>query len=471
MKLLNRQNANITSDRPIKVLQFGTGNFLRGFVDWVIDILNEKTDFHGDVQIVQPHGRLPAAELQAQEGLFHVITRGLQNAEVVETERLITSVRPAINPYLEYDQFLALADNPELRFMVSNTTEAGIFFDPQDSRGENVPVSFPGKLTALLHRRFVFFDGDPSKGLIHLPCELIEQNGQKLKQTILQYSELWSLGDEFEDWIIRHHSFCNTLVDRIVPGFPQENTEAIQQKIGFKDDLMVTAEPFHLWVIEGPESLEKELPVSRTGLDIHFVKDLSPYRTRKVRILNGAHTAMVPLAYLKGLRTVKEAVEDSFIGEFLSKAIYNEIIPTLDLSKEELEKFAQDVIERFKNPFIKHQLKDIALNSISKFQVRVLPSLIEYYRQNKELPENLVMSFAALMVFYRGRYNGEALPVRDTEEVLAFFQQAWQNDDIETFIATVLSNTSLWNNDLSEIKGLSGELKENLLTLLEQENQ
>lgn len=471
MKLLNRQNANITSDRPIKVLQFGTGNFLRGFVDWVIDILNEKTDFHGDVQIVQPHGRLPAAELQAQEGLFHVITRGLQNAEVVETERLITSVRPAINPYLEYDQFLALADNPELRFMVSNTTEAGIFFDPQDSRGENVPVSFPGKLTALLHRRFVFFDGDPSKGLIHLPCELIEQNGQKLKQTILQYSELWSLGDEFEDWIIRHHSFCNTLVDRIVPGFPQENTEAIQQKIGFKDDLMVTAEPFHLWVIEGPESLEKELPVSRTGLDIHFVKDLSPYRTRKVRILNGAHTAMVPLAYLKGLRTVREAVEDSFIGEFLSKAIYNEIIPTLDLSKEELEKFAQDVIERFKNPFIKHQLKDIALNSISKFQVRVLPSLIEYYRQNKELPENLVMSFAALMVFYRGRYNGEELPVRDTEEVLAFFQQAWQNDDIETFIATVLSNTSLWNNDLSEIKGLSGELKENLLTLLEQENQ
>lgn len=471
MKLLNRQNANITSDRPIKVLQFGTGNFLRGFVDWVIDILNEKTDFHGDVQIVQPHGRLPAAELQAQEGLFHVITRGLQNAEVVESERLITSVRPAINPYLEYDQFLALADNPELRFMVSNTTEAGIFFDPQDSRGENVPVSFPGKLTALLHRRFVFFDGDPSKGLIHLPCELIEQNGQKLKQTILQYSELWSLGDEFEDWIIRHHSFCNTLVDRIVPGFPQENTEAIQQKIGFKDDLMVTAEPFHLWVIEGPESLEKELPVSRTGLDIHFVKDLSPYRTRKVRILNGAHTAMVPLAYLKGLRTVREAVEDSFIGEFLSKAIYNEIIPTLDLSKEELEKFAQDVIERFKNPFIKHQLKDIALNSISKFQVRVLPSLVEYYRQNKELPENLVMSFAALMVFYRGRYNGEALPVRDTEEVLAFFQQAWQNDDIETFVATVLSNTSLWNNDLSEIKGLSGELKENLLTLLEQENQ
>jgi len=471
MKLLNRQNANITSDRPIKVLQFGTGNFLRGFVDWVIDILNEKTDFHGDVQIVQPHGRLPAAELQAQEGLFHVITRGLQNAEVVETERLITSVRPAINPYLEYDQFLALADNPELRFMVSNTTEAGIFFDPQDSRGENVPVSFPGKLTALLHRRFVFFDGDPSKGLIHLPCELIEQNGQKLKQTILQYSELWSLGNGFEDWIIRHHSFCNTLVDRIVPGFPQENTEAIQQKIGFKDDLMVTAEPFHLWVIEGPESLEKELPVSRTGLEIHFVKDLSPYRTRKVRILNGAHTAMVPLAYLKGLRTVREAVEDSFIGEFLSKAIYNEIIPTLDLPTEELEKFAQDVIERFKNPFIKHQLKDIALNSISKFQVRVLPSLTEYCRQNKELPENLVMSFAALMVFYRGRYNGEALPVRDTEEVLAFFQQAWQNDDIETFVATVLSNTSLWNNDLSEIKGLSGELKENLLTLLEQENQ
>src|SRR5690606_23504470 len=370
MKPLNRQNANTTSDRPIKILQFGTGNFLRGFIDWAVDILNEKTGFNGDIQIVQPHGKSPATALNAQEGLYHVVTRGFQNGQVVDEVRLINSVRSAINPYLEYESFLALADNPELRFMISNTTEAGIYFDPKDEHPDAVPASFPGKLTALLYRRFTFFKGEASKGLIHLPCELIEQNAQKLKATILQYAKLWSLGSAFESWINEHNVFCNTLVDRIVPGYPQEDAQEMTERTGFKDDLMVMTEPFHLWIIEGPQSLESEFPINQTGLDIYFAEDLSPYRTRKVRILNGAHTAMVPLAYLRGLRTVREAVEDPYIGDFLNKAIYDEIIPTLDLPQGELEKFAQDVVERFKNPFIKHELKDIALNSVSKFQVR-----------------------------------------------------------------------------------------------------
>ena len=466
MKLLNRENAPITSDRPIKILQFGTGNFLRGFVDWVIDILNEKTSFNGDIQIVQPHGKSPATALNAQDGLYHVITRGFQNGQVVEEERLITSVRAAINPYLEYESFLALAGNPELRLMVSNTTEAGIYFDPKDTEPENVPASFPGKLTALLYRRFSVFQGDPGKGLIHLPCELIEQNGQKLKETILQYVALWKLGTEFENWINDHNIFCNTLVDRIVPGYPQENVQEIEKKIGFEDKQMVMAEPFHLWIIESPQSLEQEFPVGETGLDSYFADDLTPYRTRKVRILNGAHTAMVPLAYPRGLRTVREAVEDPFIGDFLTKTIYYEIIPTLDLPKEELEKFAQDVIERFKNPFIKHQLKDIALNSISKFQVRVLPSLLEYYRTKKELPEHLVLSFAALIVFYKGDYGGESLPVRDTPEVVDFFQEVWREENISTLINKVLGQRAFWKEDLTEIEGLSDLLEEKIALLL-----
>src|SRR5690554_125846 len=470
MKLLNRKSADITTHKSIKVIQFGTGNFLRGFVDWVIDVLNEKTDFNGDVQIVQPHGKLPAAALQAQGGLFHVVTRGFQNGQVVEDERLITSVRPAINPYLEYNRFLDLAANPDLRFMVSNTTEAGIYFDAQDIHGENVPASFPGKLTALLYRRFSIFQGEPSKGLIHLPCELIEKNGEKLREAILQYARFWNLGSEFENWINDHNIFCNTLVDRIVPGFPQENAEEIQEKIGFKDDLMVMAEPFHLWIIEGPKSLEEEFPVGKTGLDIHFVNDLSPYRTRKVRILNGAHTALVPFAYLQGFRTVREAVEDPLVGEFLTSTIYKEIIPTLDLPLDELEKFAQDVLERFKNPFIKHQLKDIALNSVSKFQVRVLPSLLAYYQTNKELPENLVTSLAALVVFYKGSYGDEALPVRDTKEVTEFFQEVWKNKPIEAIAQIVLANSSFWNRDLNEIPDLALRLNEGVLKLLDQEN-
>ncbi len=466
MKLLNRANANISQERPIKILQFGTGNFLRGFVDWAVDLLNQKSAFNGDIQIVQPHGKSPATALNEQEGLYHVITRGFKDGQVVEEERLITSVRSAINPYLEYEKFLALADNPDLRLMVSNTTEAGIYFDAQDRERESVPASFPGKLTALLYRRFSVFQGDPTKGLIHLPCELIEQNGQKLKETILQYADLWSLGQQFKNWVHQHNTFCNTLVDRIVPGFPQERTQEIENKIGFEDQQMVMAEPFHLWIIEGPQSLEQEFPIGQTGLDIFYAADLTPYRTRKVRILNGAHTAMVPLAYLRGLRTVREAVEDPFIGDFLKQTIYDEIIPTLDLPQEELEKFAQDVVERFKNPYIKHQLKDIALNSVSKFQVRVLPSLLEYHRRKNELPEGLVLSFAALIVFYRGRYGNEALPVRDTPEVVDFFKEVWKDENSGPIATKVLAQTAFWKQNLNNIEGLSDLLAEKISILL-----
>src|SRR5690606_3952116 len=310
------------------------------------------------------------------------------------------------------------------------------------------------------------FKGEASKGLIHLPCELIEQNAQKLKATILQYAKLWSLGSAFESWINEHNVFCNTLVDRIVPGYPQEDAQEMTERIGFKDDLMVMTEPFHLWIIEGPQSLEQEFPIGQTGLDIYYADDLTPYRTRKVRILNGAHTAMVPLAYLKGLRTVREAVEDPFIGYFLTRTIHNEIIPTLDLPKEELGKFAQDVIERFKNPFIKHQLKDIALNSVSKFQVRVLPSLLGYYDRKKELPEHLVLSFAALIVFYRGRYGNEALPMRDTPEVTEFFKEVWESGNSHSIASRVLANTTFWQQDLNSIAGLTDLLAEKINGLL-----
>lgn len=466
MKILNRNNANLLSYRPVKIIQFGTGNFLRGFVDWVIDILNEKADFNADIQVVQPHGKSPATVLNEQDGLYHVVTQGYRNGQVVDEARLISCVRPAINSYLEYSRYLQLAENAELRFVMSNTTEAGIYFDPQDDHWEKMPNSFPGKLTALLYCRFLHFNGDGTKGLIHLPCELIEQNGVKLKQVVLQYADHWQLEDEFKQWITNDNIFCNTLVDRIVPGFPHENADAIQQRLGYKDGLMVTAEPFHLWIIEGPHTVVKELPLEASGLDVFFVEDLSPYRTRKVRILNGAHTVMVPLAYLKGYRTVKEAVEAPEIKDFLNQVIFEEIIPTLDLSREELEKFAGDVIERFRNPFIKHQLKDIALNSISKFQVRVLPSLLAYHNGKKMLPENLVLALAALIVFYRGNYGHEVLPVRDTPTVIKFFQEVWSNEDVLAIAEKVLGNTDLWQTNLNDIDKLPELLAEKISLLL-----
>ncbi|MEX2591754.1 MAG: tagaturonate reductase [Anditalea sp.] len=469
MKPLNRETAQSQSNRPVKVLQFGTGNFLRGFVDWVIDILNEKTNFNGDVQIVQPHGRLPAETLNAQEGLYHVLVRGFQNGQVVEENRLITSVLGAVNLFLDYGKYLQLAENADLRFVISNTTEAGIYFDPNDSDREIIPGSFPAKLTALLYRRFTVFEGSKEKGLIIIPCELIENNGGKLKETILLYADLWNLPQEFSSWIEDHNTFCNTLVDRIVPGFPQENVEEIQNSLGFKDELMVMAEPFHLWVIEGPESLEEDFPAGNIGLEVKFVKDLSPYRERKVRILNGAHTALVPLAYLHGLRTVKEAVEDGHIGGFLQKIIQEEIIPTLDLPKEELNQFAHDVMERFKNPFIKHQLSAIALNSMAKFEVRVLPSLLEYVARKNQLPQNLVRSFAALIVFYKGHYKGQDTPIKDTEEVVNFFQEVWKKKDVGKVVDEVLSNKELWKTDLTTVLQLPERLADEINLLLEED--
>lgn len=298
MQELNRQTANIHTDRPVRVLQFGEGNFLRGFADWMFDILNEKSDFNGDIQIVQPrtsgHGDL----INEQEGLYHTLLMGLQNGKEINESRLITSVRGLTDPFKDYQEFLSLARNVDLRFIVSNTTEAGIEFDSKDTDYNTLPKTFPGKLTALLFERFNTFNGAGDKGLIVVPVELIERNGDTLKEIVLSYSDLWNLPSAFKKWVDEHNVFCNTLVDRIVPGFPKDDIDSIQERLGFSDNLVVVAEPFYFWAIEAPEFVRKEIPFHKAGLKVLFVDDLTPYRTRKVRILNGAHTAMVPLGYL-----------------------------------------------------------------------------------------------------------------------------------------------------------------------------
>lgn len=458
LKPLNRTNAGVTSERPIKVLQFGEGNFLRAFVDWVIDVLNEQADFNGDVTIVQPIDKGMGPQVNAQEGLYHVVLNGIKEGEPSTETRLITCVRDVLNPYEDYQAYLAKGENPDLQFIFSNTTEAGIAFDPNDTSAATLPNSFPAKLTALLLRRYTCFSGDPAKAPIIIPCELIDKNGEKLREYVTRYAELWDLGMGFKEWLGQHVIFCNTLVDRIVPGFPKEKIDTIKADTGYNDNLVVMAEPFHLWVIEAPDVVAQKFPADQAGLDVKFVKDQSPYRTRKVRILNGAHTALVPVAYLHGLRTVRESVEDEFAGNFIQQAVFEEIIPTLDLPEEELTAFAHAVIERFQNPFIKHALSSIALNSISKYKVRVLPSVLEYIRRKQALPERLVFSLACLILFYRGTWKDETLPVNDTPEVMDFFKTAWAEDDIPTVVKKVLANKDLWDQDLSQTKLLADKV-------------
>ncbi len=464
LKELNRKNVSGIPTRPVKVLQFGEGNFLRAFVDWMIDVMNEKVDFNGSVQIVQPLAGGMGELINKQDGLYHVVLNGIKNGKPVNETRLITSVAGVINPYADYQQFLKAGENPELQFVISNTTEAGIIFNPSDTTIKALPSSFPGKLTALLFHRFQFVKGAPDKALIIIPCELIDKNGVELRNVILQYIRHWNLPDEFKHWITTHTTFCNTLVDRIVPGFPKVTIDEIQRQVGYTDNLVVTAEPFHLWVIEGDEKVSHAFPADQAGLDVKFVADQSPYRTRKVRILNGAHTALVPLAYLHGLRTVQEAVEHEVTGNFIRETIFEEIIPTLDLPEEELHQFAHAVIERFQNPSIRHELITIALNSISKFTVRVLPSLLEYIQRKQTLPANLIYSLAALICFYKGEWNGTPIPLNDTPEVLAFAKEAWKNNSEEA-AEKFLSNTRFWDIDLTSISGLNERIVQNIREL------
>ncbi|MBS9462619.1 tagaturonate reductase [Flagellimonas sp. 389] len=469
MKKLNRQTVPDIPIKPVRIVQFGEGNFLRGFVDWMVDILNEQTDFDGDIQIVQPLKEGMGDLINEQDGLYHVLLEGLEKGKKIQRTRLITTVRGVLNPYEDYDVFLKLAENPDLQFIISNTTEAGISFDENDETVNAIMhTSFPAKLTALLYRRYQHFNGCSSAGLSIIPCELIEKNGDKLKEYVLKYVEFWTLSESFRHWIVEEIIFFNSLVDRIVPGFPRDSIDTVQRSLSFKDELVVKAEPFHLWVIEGPSNIKEKLPFSDAGLNVIVTNDLSPYRTRKVRILNGAHTAMVPIAYLHGFKEVREAVEDEKIGLFIKEVIFDEIIPTLDMPKTELESYAHEVLERFRNPFIKHKLMDISLNSVSKFKVRVLPSLLDYIVKYEKAPPKLVIALAYLLRFYKGKFKSNNIELRDDSQVIEFFRAIWKETDLERITTKILSNKALWDVDLKNHTNLKQALTTELMRISKQ---
>lgn len=442
---------------PERMIQFGEGNFMRAFVDWQLQQMNNQGHFNGSAVLVQPIEQGLSHLLAQQDNLYTVFLNGILNQQTVNDSEIITSVSRVINPYSHYEDYLALADNDELEFITSNTTEAGIAYNPEDRLTDAPPKSFPAKITALLHKRFQL----GKKGFVIIPCELIDRNGEKLHQIVKQYAHEWQLGGSFLQWLEAENTFCCSLVDRIVPGYPRDKAKQLEAEIGYQDNVMVTAEPFLLWVIEGPEWISERLPFTKAGLNVVVTNDMTPYREQKVHILNGPHTAMVPLALLAGLETVEDVMNDDCFSSFVKQLMEDELIPMLNLPKESLHTYAEAVQERFKNPFIRHELTSISLNSISKFKTRLLPVLLRYQQENGKLPALMTLSFAALLLSYRG----DRLERQDSPEVLAIFDQAWSNP--ASFISSILKEESLWGQDLSKVPHLSETLESNLAQLEE----
>jgi tagaturonate reductase len=459
-----------------KVLQFGEGNFLRAFADWMINRVNDAGVFNGSVVLCQPIQSGMASAINAQNGVYTLLMRGVENELVVERSEVITSVSRCINPYENYDQLLEIARNPELKVIISNTTEAGIAYHAGDQLQDRPPVSYPAKMTAFLYERYRHFQGAAAQGLLILPVELIDRNGDNLKKYVLQYAAEWGLEPGFIGWLEQSNCFANTLVDRIVTGFPRDEIQTICAKLGYEDQILVTSEPFNLWVIEAPQEWASVLPLDQAGKNVHVIwtDDMTPYRTRKVRILNGAHTVSVLAAFLAGHDIVLEMMRDQTFDQYLRCCIWKEVIPTIPLPREEMDDFANAVFERFANPFIKHRLLDISLNSVSKYKARCLPTLLDYVAKRQQIPVVLPFGLAALIAFYKGtmqdgKYWGqrgaEQYEIRDDAEVLAFFAEAWRDSVPERIVRKVLSNRNFWGRDLTEVPGLAAIVTEYLTAI------
>ena len=450
-------------------IQFGEGNFLRAFVDYCIQLLNKKTSFSGSVDIIQPLPNGIIEQLKKQNGKYHLYHEGILQGNNIRKGQLIDCIDKMINPYQEFDNFLKLAENENLTFIFSNTTEAGISLDEEDQFTATPAKSFPGKLTQLLHHRYKKFNGDLTMVLHIIPCELIDKNGSKLKEIILELCKIWKLDDAFMSWIHQNH-FYNTLVDRIVPGFPKKDLEFYKKGLSHDDQLIVTCEPFFLWVIEGNSKLLEIFPANQLkNIDVKVVPDLGIYRTRKVRILNGSHTTLVPVGLLHGTTTVSETLQDDFLKHFLSQTLFEEIIPSIDFDRQPLEDYARSILERFSNPFIIHQLESISLNSISKFKVRVLPSILSFYKKKGRVPENLTFAMAALFYFYGNEISKHPHPLKDDPQNILFFKKVWENNEIEKVVSETLSNTALWDQNLARIGPLKDRLTNALNAIVSQD--
>ena len=477
-------NGYILKDAPVKVMQFGEGNFLRAFVDYFYDIANEKAGYNGKVKLVQPIGNFPqmADWINEQEGLYTLYLRGSENGQKVDDKRVISSVSRCLNPYekADYEKMMDVAASDDLEIIVSNTTEAGIVYDPACQQNDCPPSSFPAKLTQVLYHRYKA----GKKGIIMLACELIDNNGKELLKCVNQYIDQWGLEDGFKKYVNEDCTFCGSLVDRIVPGRirdPKEVAE-LEEKHGYADPLLDVGEVFGVWVIEGDTKLNDILPFRKAGLEDHvFVTpDMSPYKKRKVRILTGAHTGFVLGAYLAGFDIVRDCMHDETILGYMNKMLLQEVVPILPLDQDDCKKFAAAVEDRFNNPFVNHELMSISLNSTSKWRARNMPSFLEYIEKNGKLPTCLTMSFAAYIAFYSNniqelndkglvckRAKGNEYTISDDRYVLEFYN-AHKDDDIPTLVHAVMTNEQMWGQDLTKVAGFEEATVKNLTLIREQ---
>ena len=465
----------ILEKAPEKVMQFGEGNFLRAFVDDFIDIANEKAGFNGKVALVQPIAQGLTDLINEQEGLYTLYLRGSENGQKVDEKRVISCVSRCMNPYGEWDRVLELAKSPDLEIVVSNTTEAGIVHESESKFDQAPPISFPAKLTRVLYERY----RAGQKGVVILSCELIDNNGKELLRCVNQYIEDWKLEEGFRSWVNGENIFCSTLVDRIVPGRIRDPKEvaALEEKNGYEDPLTDVGEVFGIWVIEGPKELEDRLPFKKAGVPVIVVPDVTPYKKRKVRILNGAHTGFVLGAYLAGFDIVRDCMHDDTVRGFMNRMLNEEVIPTLPLDKKDLDEFARAVQDRFNNPFVNHELMSISLNSTSKWKARNLPSFLEYVEEKGQLPVCLTTSLAAYIAFYSNdiqelndkglvcrRPKGNEYTVSDDRWALEFY---WNHreDSAEDLVHAVLTNEEMWGQDLTKISGLEKAVTEKLIQI------
>ena len=472
----------ILKNAPEKVLQFGEGNFLRAFVDYWFDLANEKADWNGKCVLVQPIAPGLAKMINEQEGLYTLYLRGSENGQKVDDKRVISSVSRCLNPYekADYEKMMDVAASDDLEIIVSNTTEAGIVYDPACQQNDCPPSSFPAKLTQVLYHRYKA----GKKGIIMLACELIDNNGKELLKCVNQYIDQWGLEDGFKKYVNEDCTFCGSLVDRIVPGRirdPKEVAE-LEEKHGYADPLLDVGEVFGVWVIEGDTKLNDILPFRKAGLEDHvFVTpDMSPYKKRKVRILNGAHTGFVLGAYLAGFDIVRDCMHDETILGYMNKMLLQEVVPILPLDQDDCKKFAAAVEDRFNNPFVNHELMSISLNSTSKWRARNMPSFLEYIGKNGKLPTCLTMSFAAYIAFYSNniqelndkglvckRAKGNEYTISDDRYVLEFYN-AHKDDDIPTLVHAVMTNEQMWGQDLTKVAGFEEATVKNLTLIREQ---
>ncbi len=439
--------------RKIKIMQFGEGNFLRAFVEWIIQDLNDKGAICSDVVLVQPMPFGRVNEIAAQDGLYTLRLEGIDGGKNVKKSQVINVVGDCVNPFADYEKFLKYGESEDLEIIISNTTEAGIAVDQTDTDFTACPKSFPGKLLALLKRRYDKFGGDENKGLNIIPCELIDNNGDELYRCLIELAQINKMDAAFIGWIKSACHFTSTLVDRIVPGYPKNEIEEIRKETGYIDNNVVKGEIFHLWVLKKEPSVQKALPADSTGLNVIFADDIKPYKQRKVKILNGSHTALVPVAYLAGIDTVGEAMNDPAIEKFVRDFVFDEVNPTIDLPQHQMTAFANSVIERYRNPYIRHELMSIALNSTTKFKTRLLPTLTDYVRIKGELPQHLIFAFAALVLFHRGKRGNEDIKLADDPAYLEKWNALWAefDGDYENLARKVLGWKDAWDTDMNGI--------------------